>query len=247
VIQAVRRALIIPAREDEETDLYRRLLPALASLQCEASRLAAGGNPFEEVERNPYDLVILGYPLQRCELPVLLKSIRWRESACRNAAVLLLAERVAVPRVKPLLNRGVNRVLPDDATDWELESVLGDVLKVEPRLDLSLPVKLELWLAGKTERVVAQCDNLSVSGMLIRGRWEVEIGSPATFELTPPGQPSPIRGTAEVVRPTLREREGLVGFGIQFVYFEGDGQQRLASFINRQRTASSAAASGSSR
>ncbi len=241
--QAVRRALIIPAREDGETDLYRRLLPALGNLECEASRLPGGVSPFQEVERTSYDLVILGYPLQRCELPALLKSIRWRESSCRNAAVLVLAERIALSRVKLLVNRGINRVLPDDATDWELESVLRDLLKVEPRLDLSLPVKLELWLAGKTERVVAQCDNLSASGMLIRGRWEVEIGSPATFELTPPGQPSPIRGTAEVVRPTLREREGLVGFGIQFVYFEGDGQQRLASFVNRQR----ASASGSAR
>ena len=71
------------------------------------------------------------------------------------------------------LNRGVNRVVLESATDWEFESVIGSLLAVEPRLSMTLPVKLGLPLAGKTERVVAQVDNLSASGMLVRGRWEV--------------------------------------------------------------------------
>jgi hypothetical protein len=67
--------------------------------------------------------------------------------------------------------------------------------------------------------------------MLIRGRWEVEVGAPLTFEVTLPGHTSPISGTAEVVRATTREREGLTGFGIQFVRFDGDGEQRIAAFV----------------
>jgi hypothetical protein len=134
----------------------------------------------------------------------------------------------------------VNRVLLNDATDWELESALGDLLHVEPRVRVSLPVKLQLPLAGKVERVVAQSDNLSTSGMLIRGRWEVEVGLPVEFEFTPPGQRAPVRGTAEVVRPTTKEREGLVGFGIQFVRFSDDGRRRLAAFVEQRRVAGSA-------
>jgi hypothetical protein len=37
-----------------------------------------------------------------------------------------------------------------------------------------------------------------------------------------------------VVRPTTREREGLVGFAARFVRIDGDGADRLERFV-RQR------------
>jgi hypothetical protein len=54
------------------------------------------------------------------------------------------------------------------------------------------------------------------------------------FEMPLSGDPTPIRGLAEVVRPTTREREGLVGFAARFVRIDGDGADRLERFL-RQR------------
>jgi hypothetical protein len=186
---------------------------------------------FEVVERDTFDLIVVGYPIEQPALPALLKSIRWRESACRNTPVLLFSTRISRRNAAEYVNRGVSRMVDDDATEWELESTIGSLLHVEARVSLTLPVKLGLPLGGKTERVVAQLDNISTTGMLIRGRWEVEVGAPLTFEVTLPGHTAPISGTAEVVRTTTREREGLIGFGIQFVRFDADGERRIADFV----------------
>jgi hypothetical protein len=226
-----RKVLIVTQDAEGETELYRRLMPCLVRFECEVQKRPPGVSVFELVERNTFDLVVVGYPIEQPALPALLKSIRWRESACHNTPVLLYSTRVARRRAAEHVNRGVSRMVDDDATEWELESAIGALLEVEARVSLTLPVKLGLPLGGKTERVVAQLDNISTSGMLIRGRWEVEVGAPLTFEVTLPGHTAPICGTAEVVRKTTREREGLAGFGIQFVKFDGDGEQRVADFV----------------
>ena len=228
----VRTVLIITQDTERETVLYRRLMPCLIRFGCEVQKSAPGVSVFELVERAAFDLIVIGYPIDQPALPALLKSIRWRESGCRNTPVLLFSTRTAKRSAAEYVNRGVSRMVDDDASEWELEAAIGALLEVEARVSLTLPVKLGLPLGGKIERVVAQLDNLSTSGMLIRGRWEVEVGAPLTFELTLPGQTAPVRGTAEVVRTTTREREGLVGFGIQFVRFEGDGAQKLAHFVD---------------
>lgn len=229
-----RKVLIVSQDSERETELYRRLMPCLIRFECEVQKRPPGVSVFEVVERTPFDLVVVGYPIEQPALPALLKSIRWRESACRNTPVLLFSTRIARRSAAEYVNRGVSRMLDEDATEWELESSIGALLEVEPRVSLTLPVKLGLPLGGKTERVVAQLDNISTSGMLIRGRWEVEVGAPLTFEVTLPGQTAPISGTAEVVRNTTREREGLTGFGIQFVRFDGDGERKIAEFISRR-------------
>ncbi len=229
-----RKVLIVSQDSGSETELYRRLMPCLIRFECEVQKRPAGVSVFELVERNPFDLVVVGYPIEQPALPALLKSIRWRESACRNTPVLLFSSRIARRKAAEHVNRGVSRMLDEDATEWELESAIGALLEVEARVSLTLPVKLGLPLGGKTERVVAQLDNISTSGMLIRGRWEVEVGAPLTFEVTLPGHTAPVSGTAEVVRTTTREREGLTGFGIQFVRFDADGEHRIAEFIARR-------------
>jgi hypothetical protein len=220
---------------DSGTELLRLLMPSMVRFGCDAERVPEGANIVEFVERNVSDLIVIEFPIEQPSLPALLKSIRWRESACRRAAVLLVTGRVPRRLAEEYLNRGVNRVILDEATDWELESAIGDLLQVEPRVPLGQSVRLELPLAGKSERVMAQIDNVSSSGMLIRGRWDVEIGAPVAFEFTPPDERRSIRGLAEVVRPTVRKREGLVGYGLQFVRLENDGRQRLDRFIEQQR------------
>jgi hypothetical protein len=184
------------------------------------------------VERTKYDLIVAGFPIEQPDLPAFLKSVRWKKSACRRSAVLLVTDRISKGRADRFLNRGVNRVILDDATDWELESALAGLLKVEPRFTFSLPVKLDIMIGGKKERVMAQVDNLSTTGMLVRGNWLTEIGAPARFEFMLPELRHPLRGTAEIIRSTVREREGISGFGLHFVSFDGDGRERLDSWLN---------------
>jgi len=226
--------LFLPAKPGEETGLYRRLMPALVSLDCQICRVPADTSAANHVERTRYELIIAGFPIEQPQLPAFLKSVRWRKSACRRTAVLLVTDRISLRRAERFLNRGVNRVILDEATDWELESALTELLEVEPRFSFSLPVRLDLAIGGRREQVVAQVDNLSTTGMLVRGQWMVELGAPARFEFILPEEHDPLRGTAEIVRSTIREREGISGFGLHFDSFEGDGRERLGRWFENR-------------
>jgi hypothetical protein len=234
MISGDRSVLVLPAESRDKVELYRLLMPSLVRFGCSAHSVPEGTNVSQYLEQNAFDVVVIDFPEDKTKLPALLKSIRWRESASRRAGVLLVTARTARTRAEPYLKRGVSRVVFDDATDWEIEGILGDLLQVERRVDINTTVKLELPLAGKTEHVMAQIINVSTSGMLIRGHWEVEMGAPVTFEFTPPDSPQSLRGTAEVVRPTVREREGLVGFGVRFVSFQNQDRQLLEQYVQNR-------------
>ncbi len=231
-----RTVLVIPGDRAGETDLMRLLMPLLVPLGCSTELSSEGYGVTAIVERRQYDLVVVSFPIGEPPLPALLKSMRWKQSACRRTPLLVVSSREQRQQADELVNRGVNRVVNRDATDWELDSVLRELLAVEPRVRYTTLVKVELPHGRRTEYTLAQLDNLSTSGMLIRGHDDVEVGAPMPFEMPLSGDPTPIRGVAEVVRPTTREREGLVGFAARFVRIDGDGADRLARFV-RQRMA----------
>lgn len=229
-----RKVLVIPGDRTAETDLMRLLLPLLVPFRCGAELATGGYGVTAVVEHRRFDLVVVGFPIEEPPLTALLKSMRWKESACRRTPLMVVASRDRRGQADEYVNRGVNRVISRDATDWEIDSALRDLLAVEPRVRYTTLVKIELPHGRRTEYTMAQLDNLSTSGMLIRGHGGVEVGAPMPFEMPLSGDPTPIRGLAEVVRPTTREREGLVGFAARFVRIDGDGADRLERFV-RQR------------
>jgi len=229
-----RNVLVIPGDRSGEADLMRLLMPLLVPFGCSIELSADGYGVTAILERRRFDLVVIGFPIEEPPLPALLKSLRWKQSACRRTPLLVVSTSEQRHRADEFVSRGVNRVISRDASDWELDSVLRELLAVEPRVRYCTLVKVELPHGRRTEYTLAQLDNLSTSGMLIRGYDDVEVGAPMPFEMPLSGDPTPIRGLAEVVRPTTREREGLVGFAARFVRIDGDGADRLERFV-RQR------------
>ena len=228
-----RRVLVIPGARGGETDLMRLLMPLLVPYGCSTERSTEGYGATAVVESKRFDLVVVGFPIEEPPLPALLKSMRWKESASRRTPLLVVSGRDERLRAEEFLSRGVNRVIGRDATDWEIDSVLRELLEVEPRIRYTTLVKLEVPHGRRTEFTMAQLDNLSTSGMLIKGHDDVQIGAPMPFEMPLSGDPTPIRGLAEVVRPTTREREGLIGFAARFVRIDGDGAERLNRFVQQ--------------
>lgn len=229
-----RKVLVIPGDRTAETDLMRLLLPLLVPFRCGAELATEGYGVTAVVERRCFDLVVVGFPIEEPPLTALLKSMRWKESACRRTPLMVVASREHRSQADEYVSRGVNRVISRDATDWEIDSALRSLLAVEPRVRYTTLVKIELPHGRRTEYTMAQLDNLSTTGMLIRGHGDVEVGSPMPFEMPLSGDPTPIRGLAEVVRPTTREREGLVGFAARFVRIDGDGADRLERFVRER-------------
>lgn len=237
MVDGERRVLIIPGAHGGETQLMRLLMPLLVPYGCSVERSTSGYGVTAVVEQARFALVAVGFPIEEPPLSALLKSMRWKESACRTVPLLVVASRDSRAGAEEFLSRGVNRVIGSDATDWEIDSALRSLLEVAPRVRCNALVKLQLPHGRRTEFTMAQVDNLSASGMLIRWHDQVQIGAPMPFEMPLSGDPTPIRGLAEVVRPTTREREGLVGFAARFVRLDGDGADRLRRFLQRRMTA----------
>jgi hypothetical protein len=186
------------------------------------------------LEQISFSLVVVGSPIQEPPLSALIKSMRWKEAACRGTPLLVVAWPEGLWDAEDLLGRGVNRVIRHNTNQWRVERTLRELLVVEPRVRYSTLIKLQLPHGGRMEYKMAQLDNLSTSGMLVRAPDHVDVGAPLPFEIPLSGDPTPIRGTAEVVRSTTRSREGVTGFAARFVQIEEDGANRLERFLERK-------------
>jgi len=227
------RVLVVPGGPAREAELLRLVMPPLVRSGCMTERAAEGYGATQVLEQIRFALVIVAAPIQEPPLKALIKSMRWKEAACRRTPLLVVSWPEGLWAAEEYLGRGVNRVMRHDAPDWEAKKVVEELLGVEPRVRYTTLVKLELPHAGRVESKMAQLDNLSTSGMLIRGPDHVQIGAPLPFEMPLSGDPTPIKGLAEVVRSTTREREGVTGFAARFVQIEDDGALRLERFVER--------------
>jgi hypothetical protein len=199
-----------------------------------AERADDGYGATAVLEQIRFALVVVGYPINEPPLKSLIKSMRWKEAACHRTPLLVVAWPEGLWKAEDYLNRGVNRVIRHDASDREMKRALDELLAVEPRVRYTTLVKIEVPHGGRVESKMAQLDNLSTSGMLIRGPERVRSGTPLPFEMPLSGDPTPIKGVAEVVRSTTREREGVTGFAARFLRIEDDGAVRLERFLERR-------------
>jgi len=228
-----RRVLVVPGDPARAAELLRLVMPPLVRFGCLTERAAEGYGATQVLEQIRFALVIVAAPIQEPPLKALIKSMRWKEAACRRTPLLVVSWPEGLWAAEEYLGRGVNRVIRHDTLDWVADGIIEELLAVEPRVRYSTFVKLQLPHAGRIESKMAQVDNLSTSGMLIRGPDHVQIGAPLPFEMPLSGDPTPIKGLAEVVRSTTREREGVTGFAARFVQIENDGALRLEKFVER--------------
>jgi len=234
MMEGQRRVLVVSGDPVREPDLMRLVMPPLVQCGCLTERAASGYGATAVLEQIRFALVVVGYPLSEPPLKALIKSMRWKEAACHRTPLLVVSWPEGLWEAEDYLSRGVNRVLRHDAADRDVKRALDELLAVEPRVRYTTLVKIEVPHGGRVEFKMAQVDNLSTSGMLIRGPEQVQSGMPLPFEMPLSGDPTPIRGMAEVVRSTTREREGVTGFAARFVHLEDDGATRLERFVERR-------------
>ena len=169
------------------------------------------------VETQAFDAIIVRLPLPGVGLGVLLSSIRARTARCRQAGLVILTPKEDIGAVEKLVGRGVNRVLPDDTCPAELLAAVKSVQGAAHRVSIRLPVQLEISLPTGDRQAFCQTENLSDSGMLLRGFQWFPPGTRFSFEMQVPGEDLRLKGVAEITRTTDVERESIEGFGARFV------------------------------
>jgi CheY-like chemotaxis protein len=223
--------LLIATERELEMRVHHRLDPLLEGFGCEVHRVPTGGNVFELVQTTRFDLIVIAYPLAAIGLTELLRSIRWSQSACRSCSVMVLAPVYELEHVQPFLDRGVNRSIPLDAEAAVLRRAVADLLGQSLRVSIRVPTRIEAHLETGGERRMMQTENLSETGMRLRGRGDLPVGVELRFELSLPGDPAPVSGLAEVVRQPVAEREASE---VRFLELDGDGATRLEALINQR-------------
>jgi hypothetical protein len=178
-----------------------------------------------------FDLVIARHPLRPPVLEAVVDAVRAHSAACRSAGLIVLAERGSAEQLRPLVGRGINRILPADAPAESLLRVTTTLLSAAPRLVRRLGVVLVQGAGARQRRAFAETLNVSSSGFLLQGAREFAVGTRMRFALDLPGDAPPVCGMAEVVRHTSEAREAVSGIALQVVSFAGNGERSLELFL----------------
>lgn len=207
-----------------------RLSPLLNEAGFEIHRAVDAVSVLDQLWSTNCGLVIANHPIAGLRLEDLLLTVRDRSSPSRHTGLVLIVEDQEYEPARLLIGHGVNRVVARGQVPRLLLHAVGDLMDQAPRVAVRAVVEVE----SRLTRSLARTRDLSVSGMLLQGVVELDIGSEFDFELQLPGRGAAIVGSARVVRHTDQARETVAGIGANFAEFVDDGHDLLAAYLKRE-------------
>lgn len=226
---AQRNTLVVSLSRDR----FDRLAKILHAAKFHAEYEPTGASALEAIGFLPFDAIVAAFPLPDMPVDLFLDAVRREGATCRKAGFVLVAERDALEEAEHFVGRGANRVLTPDLLADQLTHVLSRLCEVPPRVAVRGRLHLEVGLSPRAGHLVCHSENISTTGMLIRSDRSHPIGTQLNFELSMPGDSTPVRGLAVVVRRTLEEREPVTGFAVQFLSFNEEDKARFHTLLNR--------------
>jgi len=224
-----------------ERDAFGELAKILHAAKFHAEYESTARNALEAIGFLPFDAIVAAFPLPDMQMQDFLDMARKEGSNCRKAGIVLVTAPDSVEEAERFVGRGANRVLTPDMLVERLPHVLSRLCEVPPRVAVRGRLRLEVGLSPRVGHVMCHSENVSTSGMLIKSDRTYPIGTQLSFELTMPGDSTPVRGLAVVVRRTLDERETVAGFAVQFLSFHDDDKTRFHNLLTRLLEVSGAA------
>jgi hypothetical protein len=185
-------------------------------------------------QETPFDLIVFEHPAAGSGIHEFLKALRWSGSPCHGAAIVILTPPDLLEEAEEMLVAGIGRILNLYAPDAFLARAIGETLDPDRRLPIKALVRIPGEDVGLRGTLMIQTENLSVSGMMMRCDKPVPIGARFSFALELPGLTGPVQGSASVVRFAKSGSERITGFAARFLSFDGDGEERVQSFIERE-------------
>lgn len=222
----------VMTRTDEDT--FAAAKAATADSDIEVTLAPWDDNTLELVQSNPYDAIIIGFPGPITALRRFVQCIRSPGSASQRSGVILLTEPRHLQAAQTFVGIGVgiNRALTSAEIDDRLVPTIRELSSVAPRATVRAPTRVVLHLERRPLRTFCQTENISASGMLLRGFGHYPPGTTIDFEINIPGQPDPIRGRATIARTTNTSLERMEGVGARFEQFREGDRARLTDFLN---------------
>ena len=213
---------------------YTEAVAVLRQKEFDLHRAPWDDNTLDLVQSIGFDVIVIGFPVEANTLRRFVKCVRAPGSACRRSGIILLAEAGHLQAAQEFIGQGINRAIGVDETSDLLAAAFEDLTSVAPRINLRAPTRIILRIEERPVRAFCQTENVSVSGMLLRGFGHYPTGTTIDFEINIPGESEPIRGSAEIARTTNIAVERLEGVGARFLSFLGADQSRLSTYVDQR-------------
>ncbi len=214
-----------------EEGVFEKVASVLSAAKFYADYGETGKAALESIAFLPFDAIVAAYPLPDMPMAEFLAAVRKKDSPCRQAAVVLLAQTGRLNEAEEFMGKGANRVLTAENFAEQLPHVLFRLLEVPPRFAMRATSRLKVQLSWGTSQTICQTENISAHGMLIKTDHGYPIGTQMSFELSMPGDSNPIRGYAVVVRHTMEKRERVTGIAVRFSSFDSEDKKRFEASL----------------
>lgn len=224
----------------------RRVLAAIATPMVLA-KLRALKTPadlkFEAIENGlafqarawhrTFDLLVAELPFPGLEPAHFLQTLRSEECASANSPVLFLVRKSYDSKLLSIAPSLLRLVTTCTSLSQTLK-IVNETLELRDRSSVHLFAETEVIIDSSRLQRVCQVENVSPSGMLLRMKRNLPLGSVVPFTLRLPDDDTPIYGRGEVIRHTDEATEAVSGVGVRFFGLDGDGSSRLAGFLRAQ-------------
>jgi len=222
---ASRHVLVVGA----DVSVLHGIAPMLRREEFEIHSVPASDLVLDLIQGMTFELLVVTYPSSDIALEDRLTAVRREGSGCRHAGLLLIAEPEQLDEAHAYVDRGANRAIGFDWADSRMWQAFADLLDVAPRVSLRIVVHLAIRVSDGKSIVECHTENLSRTGMLLSGAADLDHGARVEFIFPLPGQTTPVRGTAEVVR--LAHQNGEKCFGVRFLSFRDDDKAILEEYL----------------
>lgn len=214
------------------SDAVASLGPALPQEAFAVHTVEPSAHVFDLVRETQFELLIVGLPMGSFDIQDLIQAARDPSSVCLRSGLVVVSTQEHLDEAMALLDHGVNRVVSLDWPRSRIWQAIADLLAVAPRIRLTAPIRLNLPRELARDSIVLTTSNISISGALLTGFRPLPMGTRFHFILEIPGERLAIRGSAEVVRRTSEQREGVDGVGVRYLDLPRDMRQHLAEVID---------------
>jgi len=223
---------VVMTRTDEST--FAKAKDAIRGADINLQMAPWNDNTLELVQSTAFDAIIIGFPGPITALRRFVQCIRSPGSANQRSGVLLLCEPRHLEAAQTFVGIGVgiNRAISAKDVNERLAETIQELSSVAPRATLRAPTRVVLHLEQRPLRTFCQTENVSETGMLLRGFGHYPPGTTIDFEINIPGQSDPIRGKATIARTTNVASEMMEGVGARFNDFRDGDRARLTEYLN---------------
>jgi hypothetical protein len=223
---------VVMTRTDEST--FAKAKDAIRGSDINLQMAPWNDNTLELVQSTAFDAIIIGFPGPITALRRFVQCIRSPGSANQRSGVLLLCEPRHLEAAQTFVGIGVgiNRAISAKDLNGQLAPAIQELSSVAPRATLRAPTRVVLHLEQRPLRTFCQTENVSETGMLLRGFGHYPPGTTIDFEINIPGQSDPIRGRATIARTTNVSTERMEGVGARFNDFRDGDRARLTEYLN---------------